>query len=179
MLKKIEQFFIYFVAYAMIGWISEVFLLFFIYQKGFINRGVLFGPYCPVYGFSAVIFIICFHWLMKRPAPPWFRVLRPCLIFFGCMSVATVMELITSYILEFLIGRWPWQTYARFTFNFENRIAFPPAVFFGLGGVALLYFLQPRLEKLTGKLPPKVLHFLALTLFLLMGIDFIHFCFTL
>ena len=73
------------------------------------------------------------------------RVLCPILIFCGCLAIAILMELITGYILEFLIGHWPWRTSARFTFHFVSRIALLPVVFFGLGGVVILYLLQPRL----------------------------------
>ena len=51
----IQKHFIYFMLYAILGWIYEVFLEVVVYRWGFSNRGVLFGPYCPVYGFGAII----------------------------------------------------------------------------------------------------------------------------
>ena len=52
--KKGQALFLYFMAYAVIGWIYEVFLEVVVYRWGFSNRGFLFGPYLPVYGFGAV-----------------------------------------------------------------------------------------------------------------------------
>lgn len=40
--------FICFMLYSVFGWLYEVFLEVVVYQWGFTNRGVLFGPYCPV-----------------------------------------------------------------------------------------------------------------------------------
>ena len=56
-IDKIKKFFIYFMLYSIIGWIYEVFLEVVVYKWGFTNRGVLFGPYCPVYGFGALAFL--------------------------------------------------------------------------------------------------------------------------
>lgn len=41
---------LYFLMYAIVGWAYEVFLEVVVYQWGYSDRGVLFGPYCPVYG---------------------------------------------------------------------------------------------------------------------------------
>ena len=49
-LQTIEKLFLYFLMAAIIGWCYEVFLEVVVYRWGFQNRGVLFGPYCPVYG---------------------------------------------------------------------------------------------------------------------------------
>ena len=59
-MAKLRQLFFYFVLYSVIGWCYEVFLEVVVYQWGFTNRGFLFGPYCPVYGFGAVLFILLF-----------------------------------------------------------------------------------------------------------------------
>ena len=60
-IKFIQEHFMYFMMYAIIGWLYEVFLEVVIYNWGFSNRGVLFGPYLPVYGVGALIFILCFY----------------------------------------------------------------------------------------------------------------------
>lgn len=53
MKKNLNNYIIYFMLYSIIGWLYEVFLEVVIYKWGFSNRGVLFGPYLPVYGFGA------------------------------------------------------------------------------------------------------------------------------
>lgn len=152
---KVKAYFLYFLMYSIIGWVYEVFLEVVIYQWGFTNRGVLFGPWCPVYGVGALAFLLCFNKLMKKRKPLWLQIIKPVLIFVGCMAVATAIELATSYILEALIGSWPWQTYADYAINFEGRIALSPSVRFGLGGLLFLYILQPLFELIVHKLPAR------------------------
>ena len=48
--KILSEYFLYFMMYSILGWIYEVFLEVVVYRWGFSNRGVLFGPYCTVYG---------------------------------------------------------------------------------------------------------------------------------
>ena len=62
---KLKKYYLYFMMYAIFGWLYEVFLEVVIYRWGFSNRGVLFGPYCPVYGFGALAFIFCVYKLIK------------------------------------------------------------------------------------------------------------------
>lgn len=151
----VKAYFLYFLMYSIIGWVYEVFLEVVIYQWGFTNRGVLFGPWCPVYGVGALAFLLCFDKLMKKRKPLWLQIIKPLLIFIGCMAVATAIELATSYILEALIGSWPWQTYVDYAINFEGRIALSPSIRFGLGGLLFLYLLQPLFELIVDKLPTK------------------------
>ena len=133
--------------YALIGWLYEVFLEVVVYKWGFSNRGVLFGPYLPVYGFGALAFILCFSKFIKdKPLKKKFLYIP--IIFLGCMLVATALELVTSYICEFFTGSWPWQTYESYKYNFEARIALSPSIRFGIGGVIFLYILQPLFDKL-------------------------------
>jgi uncharacterized membrane protein len=170
--RRVNPYIIYFILYAVFGWLYEVFLEVVVYRWGFSNRGVLFGPYCPIYGEGAMLFLLCFRSLMKREKPIWLRRVCPLLIFLGCMVVATAVELLTSYLLEWLTGSWPWQTYVDYAINFQGRIALSPSLRFGLGGLFFLYVLQPLFEKLVGCMSPKVRSRLAAAILLIFAVDF-------
>jgi uncharacterized membrane protein len=88
------------------------------------------------------------------------------------MVVATAVELLTSYLLEWLTGSWPWQTYVDYAINFQGRIALSPSLRFGLGGLLFLYVLQPLFEKLAGCMSPKVRSRLAAAILLIFAVDF-------
>lgn len=168
--RPYEAWFLYFILYSVIGWAYEVFLEVVVYQWGYSDRGVLHGPYCPVYGVGALAFLLCFHRLMAQKEPRWLRLLKPLIIFLGCMAVATGIELVTSYLLEWLTGSWPWQTYVDYGINFQGRIALSPSIRFGLGGVFFLFVLQPLFQRIVGALSPTVRTWVfrgALFLFLL------------
>lgn len=152
--EKFSPYIIYFMLYAIIGWIYEVFLEVVVYRWGFSNRGVLFGPWLPVYGFGALLFIFLVYPIIKNKSFKKKMILIP-LVFLLCMISATLLELLTSYICEFLSGSWPWQTYRDYKYNFQARIALSPSIRFGLGGVFFLYVLQPLFEKLVKKIGKK------------------------
>ena len=172
-IKKMSNYIVYFFLYAMIGWIYEVFLEVVVYKWGFSNRGVLFGPWLPVYGFGALIFIFFIYPLIRNKEYPK-KLLYIPLVFLGCMLSATLLELITSYICEFFMGYWPWQTYADYKINFQARIALSPSIRFGLGGTVFLYLLQPLFENTCKKLGTKKVKIFSIIILVVLGIDAIY-----
>ena len=67
--ERFRTYFLYFMAYCIIGWLYEVFLEVVVYRGGFSNRGVMFGPWLPVYGIGALIFVISLRKLKERKIP--------------------------------------------------------------------------------------------------------------
>ena len=52
--KQIFVWILYFFIYAFIGWIVEV--IYHVVKQGkFVNRGMLAGTICPIYGFGSVM----------------------------------------------------------------------------------------------------------------------------
>ena len=49
---KIRNIFLIFMACSFLGWIYEVSVGIFETHVGYVNRGFLFGPYLPIYGFG-------------------------------------------------------------------------------------------------------------------------------
>ena len=171
-LHQLKKYFLYFIMYSVIGWLYEVFLEVVVYRWGFSNRGVLFGPYCPVYGFGALLFIFAVYPLIKNKSLKRRLLLIPA-VFVMCAAIATFLELLTSYLCEMVIGSWPWQTYSQYTYNFQARIALSPSIRFGLGGVIFLYILQPVFEKLADSLSQKRLNIAVLVLGAIFAVDLI------
>ena len=139
-----------------------------------IYRGVLFGPYCPVYGFGALSFIFTVGKLLKNKNIKEKILLIP-IVFFLCMIIATILELFTSYLCEFFIGSWPWQTYSDYKYNFQARIALSPSIRFGIGGIIFLYILQPIFEKVCNLLEKKrLINIMSLILIVILIIDMFY-----
>ena len=173
MKRKIEEYFLYFILYSMIGWFYEVFLEVVVYRWGFSNRGVLFGPYCIVYGFGALLLIFLLTRLKKKKIKIKKLNITPILVFIGIVVITTLVELIASYIMEFTRGEWLWD-YTRFSFNFEGRIALNPSIRFGIGGMIFLYLLQPLFEKLTSSLSDKKLNIISVLVAIVFAIDLLY-----
>ena len=79
--EAVQAYVLYFFFYSVLGWLYEVFLEVVVYRWGFTNRGVLLGPYCPVYGVGALVFLLCFSRLMAKREPSWIRWAKPVLVF--------------------------------------------------------------------------------------------------
>jgi len=167
-------YYLYFMMYSVIGWLYEVFLEVVVYKWGFSDRGILTGPYCPVYGVGALFFIFLVYPLIKKKKLSKKLIMIP-VVFLSCMVVATMIELVASYLCEFIMGSWPWQTYVDYKYNFQGRIALSPSIRFGLGGVLFLYILQPLFEKLVGKLPKSKLNIVFYIVIFVFIIDIIWF----
>lgn len=172
--QRIQKLFLSFMMYAFLGWFYEVFLEVVVYRWGYSDRGILFGPYCPVYGVGAVFFLGAFRPLMKKIESLWLRCAKPFLMFLGCMIIATAVELGTSYLLEYLTGAWPWQTYADYKINFQARIALSPSIRFGLGGLLFLYIVQPFYDWLLAKPKKKTLNIITACVALIVLVDCIY-----
>lgn len=165
-----QTWFLYFWVYAALGWVYEVFLEVVVYRWGFSNRGFLFGPYLPVYGVGALLIL-----LYLRPASR--QTLRlgrvnvmPVVVFVGVVALTTVVELISSYLLEWMTGGWLWD-YTRYRIQWQGRICLSASLRFGVGGMIVLYGLQPLLEKGVARLGAKRKNILFAVLFCLFALD--------
>lgn len=171
--RRFFEYTVFFIIYAMIGWIYEVVLETFIYKWGFSNRGVLFGPWLPVYGFGASIFLVLWYRLIREKKVTVKLAMIP-VIFILTMLTATLLELITSYLCEWIMGSWPWQTYSDYKINFQGRIALSPSVRFGIGGVVFLYVIQPFLDKLVEKFSDSAIKKTAIVILSVLAVDLVY-----
>ena len=66
-LKIFTKYYLIFCVYALIGWLYEVLWMWFVVPpKKFINRGVLLGPFLPIYGFGMIILLVLLNKLMSK-----------------------------------------------------------------------------------------------------------------
>ena len=164
------RYFLFFVLYSVLGWIYEVFLEVVVYRWGFSNRGVLFGPYCVIYGAGALLILLAFTRLRRTPIRLGRISVTPVLVFLGIVILTTALELLGSYIMEATQGNWLWD-YRHYAFNFQGRVALNPSIRFGIGGMVFLYILQPLFEKLADRLSRRQLYCLSGVLAVLMAAD--------
>ena len=130
-LHTIEIYFLLFITYAFFGWLMEV-ICKLIQEKRFINRGFLIGPYCPIYGWGALAITI----LLKKYLDD------PIALFFMSVIICSIIEYLTSYILEKKYhARW-WD-YSNKKYNINGRICLETLIPFGLLGMIISYFTNP------------------------------------
>ncbi len=155
-ITEIKKYFIFFMLYSFIGWLYEEFLEVFIYGRGITDRGILMGPYCPIYGVGSLLFLSTVYFIIKNKPLNKKIILLP-VIFLLCALIATAVELIASYLCEAVIGYIPWN-YTMYKYSFQARIALSTSLRFGLGGVLFLYIIQPLLEKFFNDIKGKALN---------------------
>ena len=175
---KFKQMFLCFIFYSVLGWVYEVFLEVFVYKWGFSNRGVLFGPYCPVYGFGAIIIIKLFGEKIKGKCGIKNYIKDSIYVFLACGAIATLIELAASYMLEFFTGSWPWQTYVDYAINFEGRIALSTSIRFGIGAVIIIAFIEPVFDRIIKSMPHKIFNLLFYIIFTAFSVDLIVLAYT-
>ena len=80
-----ENIFLYFMIYSFLGWLCEC-IYCSIPEKKFINRGFLMGPYCPIYGFGALLVLYLLHPFASNII----------ILFLAGVIVTSILEYITS-----------------------------------------------------------------------------------
>lgn len=157
----ILKYLIWFIFYSFLGWVYES-TLETISTKKLSSRGFLQGPYCPIYGVAAVISIYFFNSESSSLE-----------IFLTGMIVATVLEYITSYVLEVLFhARW-WE-YSDLPLNINGRVCIIASAFFGVMMILLIKVIHNDVLKVTNKLNLNHLYFLAGAIVCGLVIDIIY-----
>lgn len=149
MLITAENYFLYFILYSVLGWIYETALCS-VKEKHFVNRGFLNGPYCPIYGTGAVLFIL----LLGRER-------SPLLIFVFGAIIASAVEYATSFFMEKIFNA-RWWDYSEFKFNLRGRICLGASLVFGAFAVLLIKFIHPVTLTYTKTIPIAIYHAVTL-----------------
>ena len=146
-----------------VGWIWEVSLSMISYGR-FVNRGVLHGPWIPIYGFGCVLILI----LLKR-----FR-MRPKVEFSMAVLLCGFIEYFTGFFLELTHNGQKWWDYTGYFLNFHGRICAEGLLVFGIGGMAFVYVIAPLIDNWVKEHLNKKLSVACLVLLLLFGGDVIY-----
>lgn len=146
-----ENLFMTFIVYAFIGWLWESFYCS-IKARRYVYRGFLLGPYCPVYGFGVTAVLL----LVPDNAGTWLN------LYLNIVVIVTVIEFVTSWLLEKLFDMKLWD-YTDVPFNIEGRVAVPVSLFWGVGCLVLMKYINPPIQEFlkffsvsTNELGPKI-----------------------
>lgn len=132
---------IFFFIFAIIGWLWEV--LYFTLEFGVIvNRGALYGPWLPIYGFGCSFVILIFSKLKRLSRLQ----ANPFRTFLLVMLVCTFMEYMTSFVMEKATGVRYWE-YSGIFLNLNGRVCLENSIFFGVGGCLCIYLIGPLLQR--------------------------------
>lgn len=143
--------FLVFLTGCLVGWIYEE--IFYWITEGLLrNRGVLYGPWLPIYGIGA-LGIYALKPLKKNPA----------LLFLLCVAITGVVEYIIGYVGIRFFGLRLWD-YRGLLLNIGGIVCLRSVVSFGILGLAFHYLLEPAGEELYRKMPAPVIRIACLVL---------------
>lgn len=141
MFHSIEIYILLFFTYAILGWLMEVGCKL-VETKKFINRGFLIGPYCPIYGWGAIIITLLLNKYLADPIA----------LFIMSIVICSIIEYVTSYFME-KIYHARWWDYSRRKYNINGRICLETMIPFGILGVLIMYFANPFFTGIYEKIP--------------------------
>lgn len=155
------EYFLYFYLYSLLGWATEV-IFCSIGKRKFENRGFLFQPICPIYGFGALLIIVALIPIKEH----WY------LVFLIGMIGTSAIEYVTSFVLEKMF-HMNWWDYSHKKFNLHGRICLKNSVLFGLLGLTVVYLLHPGVVEILSYLRGRDKIIIAFSLLVVVSLDLI------
>lgn len=170
MFEVVRKYFIYFVCYAVIGWIYELF--FFLFEGELVNRGFLHGPYLPIYGIGALFIVLLLKKLKDKPIKLKKINFMPVIIFILIFFITTIVEYIGHFVLDKYFNIVLWD-YSEEFLNINGRVCLFASRNFAIMGILGIYFVHPWLENKVNKLSKREFNVLFFTLLLVIIVDFV------
>lgn len=127
---------LYLIIYSFIGWCCEC-VYCSVRQGKVVNRGFLYGPFCPVYGFGALAVIYCLDYIPHTIS---------C-VFVGGMLITSALEYVTSAIMEWLFQA-KWWDYSDHRFHIHGRVCLLNSTLFGILCLVVMFDLHPFVQSI-------------------------------
>ncbi len=157
--NKFKYYFLIFMIGAFVGWIYEEIFCFF--EDGFfVNKGFLYGCYLPIYGYGSIVLIT----LLKR-----FKK-NPIIIFIASLLLTGIVEYIGGAIMENVFKMELWN-YDGLLLNINGYVCLRSVLTFAIGGLLLIYLIEPFVEKITIKKNIKLVNIITIIILIIFIVD--------
>lgn len=155
----LTQWVLFFFIYSFIGWVWECCFVS-VRKRRWVNRGFMYGPMLPIYGFGALAVLI--STIRVRDSIP--------LIFLFGMVGATLLEYVTGAVMERLFNVKYWD-YSNQKFNLNGYICLTSSLGWGLFSVLLVKFVYVPIEGAVLKIPTIIAEGIAFVLTVAAAVD--------
>nr|WP_307760150.1 hypothetical protein [uncultured Peptostreptococcus sp.] len=157
--RNLVEMVMFFFIYSFLGWVVEV--AFHALKCGkFINRGMLAGAVCPIYGFGAVIIIYLLEPIKDNLL----------LLFLGSAILCTVLEYLAGLALDKLFHK-RWWDYSDVPYNIGGYVCLQFSVYWGIGGIILVRDIQELIGDFVNIFSTEVLFFVNIVFIIMMLVD--------
>lgn len=159
--EELYYLFYIFIIYSVFGWIYECCLVS-VQKKIFVNRGFLSGPVVPIYGCGAlVVYLVLWDYRSNL-----------ILVYVGGFFLATILEYITSLIME-LVFHTRWWDYSKIPLNLKGRICLFVSMFWGVLAIFMVQIIHPGMNYLMGIVPRRIGEIMGYVIIPLLITDFV------
>ena len=147
----------YFLIYSILGMILENVFCLITQHKIESRMGFIIGPFCPIYGFGAILLIVFLTPLKKN----WHKV------FFLGIFIGAMYEYVSSFVLQALYSIKFWD-YSKWFLNINGRTCLFFACSWGIISLGLIFLINPYFEKIIERNKSRSLDYI---IFIFMIID--------
>lgn len=149
----------YFIVYSFLGWVLESVFKTIALRKP-VNSGFLYGPFCPIYGFGAIIMYLFLEDVSNKPFITF------CLGF----VVLSIWEYMVGTVLEKLFKTKYWD-YSDHKFNLSGRVCLTNSIFWGILGVMFIDIIHPLVQEGLAQINPNLILKVDILVVVIMLID--------
>jgi len=158
---NVTSLFLLFSVYGTLGWMLEVAFCS-ITEKHCVNRGFLYGPFCPIYGIGGLFVVF----LLSPLGENWI------MLFIASALATGMIEYTASYALEKIFSA-SWWDYSKIKFNINGRVCPQSMIAFGALSVFTIRFLHPLIVRTISLVDSGAQENLALIIFVILAADFL------
>lgn len=148
-----------FIIGCIIGTLYEYFFIYFRTGIWESRRGVIYGPFNPVYGFGFVIAVL----FLKRYKNVF------VMFIIGAIAFGT-LEYILNYLQEYFLGARSWD-YSKLITNINGRTTVIYSLFWSFFGVLIVKLLYPLVVKGLNKIPKTLNKYISLFMVIFLIFD--------
>ena len=141
---NVHTLFWYFIFFSILGLLIETAFCYITTGVLESRKGLMWGPFCPVYGVGAIILVVILNKYKDKPLK----------LFIAGALVGGLVEYLLSFVLEGIYSSRFWD-YGYLPFNVNGRICLTYNVYWGILAIMLIKYMKPKLDKVleefTGK----------------------------
>ncbi len=160
---SVESVVMLFFIISFVGWLWEV-AIHLVIDGRFVNRGMLHGPWTPIYGCGCIFILMLLYRFRKSPVKHFWLTLLTC----------GTLEYFTSYALEKVFNGTQWWNYTGYFINLNGRICAEGMLVFVIGGMAFVYMIAPIIDNMIRKIKKEILIPICILLILVFSMDFLY-----
>lgn len=160
---SVESIILLFFIISFVGWLWEV-AIHLVIDGRFVNRGMLHGPWTPIYGCGCVFILMLLYRYRKSPVKHFWLTLLTC----------GTLEYSTSFILEKMFNGTKWWNYTGYFINLNGRICAEGMLVFVIGGMAFVYMIAPIIDNVVKKIKKEILIPICIILITIFSIDLLY-----